>query len=457
MSHTLIRDAEWCLHRSISEVCSPPPPSPPLFCTFPVPGVISLEDCTLQNFSQAGIYHECGSSGFDVPVEMDNVIVSCTSGYVGIDLQGATSPSITNCTLSGNVSYAGSGIRINQSSPTAWISPSLVSETEIDLFPFGSGILIEGGNPRIRATDVSRCKWGIKITGGQAEILPSIPDPYEPLAVGHISDCTTGLMVASGVFSDPAPEIFKLVIASLTGQIGLYTDGGAGGSYSHLDISGGATGVKAYSMQPHRVLHSTIRGFTSTGILVAQAGIVNLGTDGDPGGNRVYKNPLNPGDTTGPQKYVRVLTPRVEGMPSVLARGNWWGLYPEPASRFSLHVDYGNAIQDDPGLWNGPRVVTGGEAPKLDNPVRVWPNPFRSGVVRVHAPGVMIEQSAAVNLRVFDLQGRRVFANWVSPDQDGSVTWGGRDEMGREVGSGMYLLMLTQGSASVTVRVLKLP
>ena len=77
------------------------------------------------------------------------------------------------------------------------------------------------------------------------------------------------------------------------------------------------------------------------------------------------------------------------------------------------------------------------------------PNPFNPNTtIRYGLPG-----PNAVNLEIFDVAGRlvrRLKDGAVEPAGFHQVTWQGRDDRGRELGSGVYLYRLTVGEVVKT-------
>ncbi|RMF59684.1 MAG: T9SS C-terminal target domain-containing protein [Bacteroidetes bacterium] len=108
----------------------------------------------------------------------------------------------------------------------------------------------------------------------------------------------------------------------------------------------------------------------------------------------------------------------------------------EVAQTFTLVVDRATGIDDETPPERTPSL----EAP--------YPNPFaRRAYVPFHtAPG------ATVHLEVFDLQGRRVatLADGLLPPGSNLAAWDGRDDEGRLLASGVYVLRLRQGARQVT-------
>jgi hypothetical protein len=78
------------------------------------------------------------------------------------------------------------------------------------------------------------------------------------------------------------------------------------------------------------------------------------------------------------------------------------------------------------------------------------PTPF------THSTAFSFENAtgAAIDLLVFDVSGRvvRRLVGVPGPDGRGVVTWDGRDDRGRSVGSGVYFARASEGSRSAVTR-----
>ena len=91
------------------------------------------------------------------------------------------------------------------------------------------------------------------------------------------------------------------------------------------------------------------------------------------------------------------------------------------------------------------------EVPSVLELLRVAPNPFNPTIeIRYR-----LQKRAPIEIVVFDLQGRRVSTVRQSIDSEGEhlVTWPGRDERGREVGSGTYFVRVKAGRENVTTKI----
>ncbi|MBM4117402.1 T9SS type A sorting domain-containing protein [bacterium] len=83
-----------------------------------------------------------------------------------------------------------------------------------------------------------------------------------------------------------------------------------------------------------------------------------------------------------------------------------------------------------------------------------WPNPFGAATRLVFAAAA----AGPLRLEILDLQGRRLrllaAAEAAGPGVERALVWDGRDEAGRRLPSGVYLVRLTSGGASSTRKLL---
>jgi hypothetical protein len=97
-------------------------------------------------------------------------------------------------------------------------------------------------------------------------------------------------------------------------------------------------------------------------------------------------------------------------------------------------------------------AVPGGSLPAPATTLRVYPNPFNPQVtIRYELPA-----GDVVTLRVFDLGGRRVRTLLEADSQVAGphgLRWDGRDDAGRAVPSGTYLLRLETDHAKESLGV----
>ena len=81
------------------------------------------------------------------------------------------------------------------------------------------------------------------------------------------------------------------------------------------------------------------------------------------------------------------------------------------------------------------------------------PNPFSSRVtIRYSLP-----TAGAASFRIYDASGRLVRALSAGPNTPGThtVTWDGRDEQGRNLNAGVYLVRLNAGDLAETRKIVK--
>jgi hypothetical protein len=105
----------------------------------------------------------------------------------------------------------------------------------------------------------------------------------------------------------------------------------------------------------------------------------------------------------------------------------------------------GNSIMVIPILLTGEQIVN-------------YPNPFGYNQPTTTIRYVL-SQDATVNLTIYDLFGNPVWHREYTPGTEGgrrgpvpnSITWGGKNEKGREVGSGTYVLRIVATSGAETI------
>jgi flagellar hook assembly protein FlgD len=87
--------------------------------------------------------------------------------------------------------------------------------------------------------------------------------------------------------------------------------------------------------------------------------------------------------------------------------------------------------------------------------VTASPNPFRGAI----ALRFQLAQAGAVNVEVFDAQGRRVrgVASGLRSAGASSLSWDGRDDTGTRVAAGTYFVRVAARLEERTVRVVLLP
>jgi subtilisin family serine protease len=100
--------------------------------------------------------------------------------------------------------------------------------------------------------------------------------------------------------------------------------------------------------------------------------------------------------------------------------------------------DYGWGIIDVPAAIDAVLGASESFKPPLAGLLQVRPNPLSSGATLSYLLPDGVSQG---EIAVFDGAGRRIFARPIV-DRSGGVTWDGRDEGGRPVPSGVYLVRL---------------
>ncbi len=100
------------------------------------------------------------------------------------------------------------------------------------------------------------------------------------------------------------------------------------------------------------------------------------------------------------------------------------------------------------GIWHGPREATIQNYVLLPN----YPNPFNPGTTISYR----IPSTARVTITIFNVLGQRIrtLVNQVKTAGEYSVYWDGKDELGREVGSGLYYYTMKAGKYQISRRML---
>jgi photosystem II stability/assembly factor-like uncharacterized protein len=113
--------------------------------------------------------------------------------------------------------------------------------------------------------------------------------------------------------------------------------------------------------------------------------------------------------------------------------------------------DVASGVED--GLAGGGRGDNGGGA--LLRAVTASPNPFRGAI----ALRLELARAGAVNVEVFDAQGRRVrgVASGLRSAGASSLSWDGRDDTGTRVAAGTYFVRVAAETEERSVRVVLLP
>ena len=99
---------------------------------------------------------------------------------------------------------------------------------------------------------------------------------------------------------------------------------------------------------------------------------------------------------------------------------------------------------------------SGVESGDLDSVLGVWakPNPF-AGTVSLRIAG---PENCAARVLIFDPTGRVVRTAWggVLIGRAFNLDWDGRDDSGRAVPAGIYMIRLTSGAGDAVRRVVKM-
>jgi hypothetical protein len=137
---------------------------------------------------------------------------------------------------------------------------------------------------------------------------------------------------------------------------------------------------------------------------------------------------------------------------------NAWALMPYGSGVYVAggFAHAGGAISNYLAIWNGASVVAdAGDSPRAAGLALAAPAPDPAqgaATLRYSLP-----RDGEVSLRVFDVIGRQVslLASGRQPAGAHTATWSGRDDSGRALPAGVYLVRLESGGQSRTVRVVR--
>jgi flagellar hook assembly protein FlgD len=100
------------------------------------------------------------------------------------------------------------------------------------------------------------------------------------------------------------------------------------------------------------------------------------------------------------------------------------------------------------GIWHSPREATIQNYVLLPN----YPNPFNPGTTISYR----IPSAARVTIAIYNVLGQRIrtLVNQVKTAGEYTVYWDGKDELGRDMGSGIYYYTMKAGKYQVSRKML---
>lgn len=397
---------------------------------------IYMEGVDVSSFVTAGVYlvpdpHADGTGtltmtdcSLDMSGALYGVYLLNSNAYDGYDVV------MTVGQIQGNSSGT-YGLYLNMTGANGDVE---VTNLEVDDLTTGTGIYVHHQSPIIRGPIIDNCNWGMQLEGYGS---PAVQ--WSTHGAGVLSNCTVGLYAKGSCTVD----VDSLVIEDCT--TGLYTDEYSLGAYVDVDISGGTTGCKAKSSNPHTFREGNITGFGSFGVDALPTTGMDFGTANDHGSNNIYST------VQGVTKFFRV-KPLVEEIDDIPARWNYWGSNPPNASMFSAKVDYSSYLTSVISLS---MPGTGmGELPRQAM-LSALPNPSRS---RAALQFVLPKDGAAYTLGLYDVRGRLV-CEWTGEAAGGrlvEVRWDGSDDQGASAPAGIYFVRLRSAGETFTQRLVRI-
>lgn len=132
---------------------------------------------------------------------------------------------------------------------------------------------------------------------------------------------------------------------------------------------------------------------------------------------------------------------------SLLPGHYWWRAYADDGKERGLFSDKAWFIYDPDGVQGDPSHLLLPEKSLMGRP---FPNPSQGGTVIKY----QLSRSGMVDLRIYNISGQlvRTLAAGIKPASYHSVSWDGRDDQGRNAGSGIYFCRLQAPGINVTQR-----
>jgi parallel beta-helix repeat protein len=366
--------------------------------------------------------------------------------------------------------------------------------TDVVVMTAQVGIEVSSGSVTLESVTAQDCQTGVEISGGSGSLRLCIlednsvyglraADASASVAIEqstvdsndvgiYLADNATATIDSCTIeLNDVGIEVYNdsLVTVRDCSVVDNTTDGIYAHTSAHIlvegcDIEDNAVGILAYDCRPLIKNSNVISGnpsgikcdtnahavVESTTVVSGTVGISALnGSDPDighaTGGLSVGHNIIHSHSS----HHVVNLTPSV----TVMAENNWWNATGGPkASKFSGAVDYTPWLSSAPSLapvrWGG-GATDDGAGPGLLRLSPNYPNPFNPTTrIEIEVP----QAGSDLRLEIYDVAGRHVKTVAVGQFPGGThqFRWDGRDDAGRQVASGVYLLRLSAPGRHIT-------
>lgn len=345
---------------------------------------------------------------------------ACTLDAAGsahvLNISGVVNVRVSGFTVTGGAGYAGGGLKTSGADAVIDHNVFYMNGASSE----GSGIYVNGGNPWIHHNVI----W--------ESYDRDLEDPGDPHGIQSVG--------ASGVIEHN--------LIGRTDSNGLLISGGTPLVRNNIFLENGIPGVRgrgicAFGDSGTVVVHNTFHGNAIASLLIdVGSGLEDLtaaqANDGDLG-DAVYGNLDGDPLLADPDAFdwaLTIMSPAIDaGDPA------------SPVDPDGTTADIGPFYFDQSTTGTPTTPVPGMH-------VLTAPNPFTTST----GIGFALDAPAPVRVEVFTVSGRRVaaLADAAFPAGAHRVFWNGRDDGGRSVGAGVYLLRVVAGRESATTRIVRL-
>lgn len=375
------------------------------------------------------------------------------NAYTAIYDGGSAYDSVTHCRFKNNFMHAIKTRNSNLLVDNCVIENDSIGGSDTTYY----GILCDKSSPTIKNTLMKNCKYGIKATT-QTKFLPTTPVIEE---CGFYNIGTTGIWAASS----SKPTIKKCCFKGNVGLACIQVDGGnpyIEKCYMASEGDGILIGMLFENSAKGKIRRATIWDYDSCAVeIVGSTTNPDFGTS-DSAGNNQFERTDN---------YYFVSTSSY----TINAELNYWGIENSDSIGAKIYgdVDFSpfynqcgvpvpyypdicsDLPPDDPTISPCKIVATSEEKmPKTFAVSQNYPNPFNpQTVIKYDLP-----KPGHVNITIYNILGREVRA-LVDEEQEAgykSVGWDGKDDLGKDVASGIYFYRIKAGDFSMTKKMVLL-
>ena len=339
-------------------------------------------------------------------------------GYCGVLADSGSTVTIDSCTIQKNEIY---GIRCDHTDGATTISGNRIWNNGV------YGIWVEHCTPLLQGNFISNSTYGIMVK-------------YSDMLIED--NWVYGELVRGMQFEDASPTLLANRVTGSVSHTGIACLFGSNPHIKNCEVNTPSTyGLACLNGSDPTVDSTTITSYKSKGVLCSISSRPKLGDTGEGSGyNNIY-SPEAGYDVWCNESYL------------IMAENCWWGMAPPDSSRFYGKIDYEPWLDHEVGVKPTPQP----HLPEHFSLAQNYPNPFNpTTVIRYSLPVARQGRSGEggsrarttstsyVSLKVYNILGQEVRTLVDEPQAPGyyQVRWDGRDNLGRELASGIYFYRL---------------